>query len=110
VWSERRYRSQGTDYKEYKDNKDTSMCQQEAQGRTAHNTYPEQARHVRYRAHVPISDGLIEFVGILRYGEGQMSARSEHRRTWGTDGEETIAQQHTRYDCTYTEHVSHVRH
>ena len=89
---------------------DDDATMQEQQHAGWRNTYIEHAIHVRHRAHVPISDGLIEFVGFLRYGEGQMFARSEHRRTWGTDGEETIAQQHTRYDCTYTEHVSHVRH
>ena len=34
-------------------------------------TYPEHAIHVRHRAHVPITDGLIEGSGILQRSAGR---------------------------------------
>ncbi len=34
-------------------------------------TYSKHGVHVRHRAHVPITDGLIEGFGILQHGEGR---------------------------------------
>jgi hypothetical protein len=35
------------------------------------NTYMEHVLHVRHRAHFPITDGLIEGLGILQRSEGR---------------------------------------
>jgi len=43
------------------------------------NTYEEHALHVRHRAHVPISDGLIEGIGFLQRSEGRAAVWSEPR-------------------------------
>ena len=49
---------------------DDDMATQEQQHAGWRNTYIEHVNHVRHRAHVPITDGLIE-VGILQYDEGR---------------------------------------
>ena len=43
------------------------------------STYIEHAIHVRHRAHVPITDGLIEGTGILQRSEGREAVWSEQR-------------------------------
>jgi len=43
------------------------------------STYREHLRHVRHRAHVPITDGLIETVGSLQRSEGRAAVWSERR-------------------------------
>jgi hypothetical protein len=43
------------------------------------NTYEEHAFHGRHRAHVPISDGLIEGIGFLHLSEGRVAVWSEPR-------------------------------
>jgi hypothetical protein len=50
------------------DNMATREQQQHAGWR---NTYKEHVVHVRHRAHVPITDGLIEGNGKLQHGEGR---------------------------------------
>jgi hypothetical protein len=40
-------------------------------------TYVEHPLHVRHRAHVPITDGLIEDRGFLQHGEGRAVVWSE---------------------------------
>ena len=42
-------------------------------------TYPEHETHVLHRAHVPITDGLIEGLGTLQRSEGRAAVRSERR-------------------------------
>jgi hypothetical protein len=54
VWSERRPRSEGT----ADDDDDTAT--QEQQHARRRNTYKEHLTHIRHRAHVPSTDGLIE--------------------------------------------------
>jgi hypothetical protein len=73
VWSEWRSRSKGT-----ADNDDTAM-QEQQQHAGWRNTYPEHLIHVRHRAHVPITDGLIEGMGFLHRSEGRAAVRSERR-------------------------------
>ena len=41
------------------------------------NTYVEHEPHVRHRAHVPITDGLIEGSGALQRSEGRAAVWSE---------------------------------
>jgi hypothetical protein len=78
VWSERRSRSEGTG-----DDDDTAMQEQRHAG--WRSTYVEHAPHVRHRAHVPISDGLIEGVGKLQCSERRATVWSEGRsRSEGT--------------------------
>ncbi len=43
------------------------------------NTYPEHVLHDRHRAHVPVTDGLIEGLGILHRSEGRAAVWSERR-------------------------------
>ena len=43
------------------------------------NTYKEHLHHVRHRAHVPITDGLIEGLGTLQRSEGRAAVWSERR-------------------------------
>ena len=56
---------------------DDDMATQPQQHAGWRNTYREHARHVRHRAHVPITDGLIEDSGILQHSEGRAAVRSE---------------------------------
>ena len=43
------------------------------------NTYHEHPLHVRHRAHVPITDGLIEGPSKLQRSEGRAAVWSEQR-------------------------------
>ena len=52
---------------------------QEQQHAGWRNTYREHAVHIRHRAHVPISDGLIEVRGCLQRSEGREAVWSEWR-------------------------------
>jgi hypothetical protein len=56
---------------------DDDMATQEQQHAGWRNTYIEHATHVRHRAHVPITDGLIEGIGILQRSEGRAAVWSE---------------------------------
>ena len=71
VWSERRSRSEGT-----ADDDDTAM-QEQQQYAGWRSTYIEHVLHVRHRAHVPITDGLIEGFGSLQRSEGRAAVWSE---------------------------------
>ena len=50
---------------------DDDMATQEQHLAGWRNTYSEHAMHVRHRAHVPITDGLIEGSGNLQRSEGR---------------------------------------
>ena len=50
---------------------DDDMATLEQQHAGWRNTYKEHARHVHHRAHVPITDGLIEGLGNLQRSEGR---------------------------------------
>ena len=50
---------------------DDDMATQEQQHAGWRNTYSEHAMHVRHRAHVPITDGLIEGLSILQRSAGR---------------------------------------
>ncbi len=51
---------------------DDDMATQEQQQHAGwRNTYSEHAMHVRHRAHVPITDGLIEGLSILQRSAGR---------------------------------------
>ena len=41
------------------------------------NTYIEHGKHVRHRAHVPVTDGLIEGFGILQRSAGRAAVWSK---------------------------------
>jgi hypothetical protein len=59
------------------DDDDTGTEEQQHAG--WRSTYPEHASHVRHRAHVPVTDGLIEGPGFLQRSEGRAAVRSERR-------------------------------
>ena len=73
VWREQRSRSE-----EMGDDDDTATLEQQ-QHAGWRNTYREHFRHVRHRAHVPVTDGLIEGSGFLQHGEGRAAVWSEQR-------------------------------
>ena len=50
---------------------------QEQQHARWRNTYIEHVLHVRHRAHVPVTDGLIEGFGNLQRSEGRAAMWSE---------------------------------
>ncbi len=52
---------------------------QEQQHARWRNTYKEHVSHVRHRAHVPVTDGLIQGFGTLQHGEGRAAVWSEQR-------------------------------
>jgi hypothetical protein len=52
----------------------TTQEQQHARWR---NTYLEHASHVRHRAHVPVTDVLIEGSGTLQRSKGRAAVWSE---------------------------------
>jgi hypothetical protein len=52
-----------------RDDEETTTAKQQA----ARNTYSEHVTHVRHRARVPVTDGLVEFPGILQCNEGRMA-------------------------------------
>ncbi len=68
--------------------------QREEQGARRRNTNKKHAGHDRHRAHVPITDRLIEGSGFLQHGEGRAAVWSERRsRSEGTgDGDDTGTQ------------------
>ena len=79
------------------------------------NTYLEHGKHVRHRAHVPVTDGLIEGIGSLHRSEGRAAVWREQRsrsEEMGDDDDTATLeqQQHTRWRSTYIEHPLHVRH
>jgi hypothetical protein len=75
------------------DNDDTAM-QEQQQHAGWRNTYIEHVIHIRHRAHVPISDGLIEGIGTLHRSEGRMAVWSEWRsRSEGTADDDDTAMQ-----------------
>ena len=57
------------------DENDTATKEQQHAG--WRNTYKEHALHVRHRAYVPITDGLIEAPLILQRSEGRVGGRVE---------------------------------
>jgi hypothetical protein len=59
------------------DEDDTAMQEQQHAG--WRSTYLEHAIHVPHRAHVPITDGLIEGTGKLQRSEGREAVLSEQR-------------------------------
>ena len=96
------------------------MATQEQQHAGWRNTYIEHETHVRHRARVPVTDGLIEGSGILQRSEGRAAvwrerrSRSEGmgdgRRQHGDNMATLEQQQHAGWRNTYIEHASHVRH
>ena len=60
------------------DDDDTAM-QEQQQHAGWRNTYIEHAVHDRHRAHVPVTDGLIEGSGSLQRSEGWAAVWSEQR-------------------------------
>ena len=50
---------------------DDDMATQEQQHAGWRITYKEDGSHVRHRAHVPVTDGLIEGKGTLQRSEGR---------------------------------------
>ena len=56
---------------------DDDMARQEQQHAGWRNTYLEHGLHARHRAHVPITDGLIEDSGSLQRSEGRAAVRHE---------------------------------
>jgi hypothetical protein len=81
----------------------------------ARTTYPEHVPHGLHRAHVPITDGLIEGIGTLHRSEGRAAVWSKQRsRSEGTADDDDTAmqeqQQHAGWRSTYLEHPFHVRH
>jgi hypothetical protein len=57
------------------DDDDTATQEQQHVG--WRNTYSEHVHHVRHRAHVPCTDGLIEGTRTLQRSEGRVAVRSE---------------------------------
>ena len=57
------------------DEDDTATQEQQHAG--WRNTYREHVAHVRHRAHVPITDGLIEGSGKLQRSEGRAAVWRE---------------------------------
>ena len=60
------------------DDDDTAM-QEQQQHAGWRNTYIEHAVHDRHRAHVPVTDGLVEGEGKLQRSEGRAAVWSERR-------------------------------
>ena len=73
-------------------------------------TYVEHIAHVRHRARVPGTDGLVEGSGLLQFREGRMGAWSERRyQIEETGGHQTMMRQQACRN-TYKEHLIHTRH
>jgi hypothetical protein len=108
--SERRSWSPGT-----ADENDTATLEQQLHAGWR-NTYSEHVAHVRHRAHVPVTDVLIEGKSFLQRSERRAAVRSERRpRSEGIgigdeDDTATQEQQHARRRNTYKEHLTHIRH
>ncbi len=60
------------------DEDDTATLEQQ-QHAGWRNTYIEHDSHVRHRAHVPVTDGLVEGLGSLQRSEGRAAVWSERR-------------------------------
>jgi hypothetical protein len=60
------------------DDDDTATLQQQQHAGWG-DTYAEHPFHVPHRAHVPITDGLIEGIGNLQRSEGRAAVWSEWR-------------------------------
>ena len=58
------------------------------QEQTWENTYIEHIAHVRHRARVPVTDGLVERNGTLQYIEGRMAAWSDRVHSKGRDDDQ----------------------
>ena len=58
------------------DEDDTATLEQQ-QHAGWRNTYSEHASHVRHRAHVPVTDGLVEGIGTLHRSEGRAAVWRE---------------------------------
>ncbi len=72
---------------------------------TGRTTYQEHAAHVGHGARDPVTDGLVEVIGILQHSNGRMAARSERQCVEGAgDGEKVTGRN------TYSEHAAHVGH
>ena len=94
---------------------DDDMATQEQQHAGLRSTYFEHASHVRHRARVPVTDGLIEGSGKLQRSEGRAAVWREQRsrsEEMGDDDDTATLeqQQHAGWRNTYIEHASHVRH
>ena len=93
---------------------DDDMATLEQQHAGLRSTYLEHEIHVRHRAHVPITDGLIEGRGKLQRSEGRAAVWREQRsrsEEMGDDDTATLEQQqHAGWRSTYIEHLIHVRH
>ena len=94
---------------------DDDMATQPQQHAGWRNTYIEHVLHVRHRAHVPVTDGLIEGSGKLQRSEGRAAVWREQRsrsEEMGDDDDTATLeqQQHAGWRNTYIEHASHVRH
>ena len=73
---------------------DDDTATQEQQHAGWRNTYLEHASHVRHRAHVPITDGLIEGSGKLQRSEGRAAVWREQRsRSEGMGDDDDTATQ-----------------
>ena len=89
---------------------------QEQQHARRRNTYHEHPLHVRHRAHVPITDGLIEGLGKLHRSEGRAAvwserrSRSERMRDGRRRHGDARAAATRGWRNTYPEHAVHVRH
>jgi hypothetical protein len=111
--SERRSWSPGT-----ADENDTATLEQQ-QHAGWRSTYSKHVLHVRHRAHVPVTDVLIEGKSFLQRSERRAAVRSERSerrpRSEGIgigdeDDTATQEQQHARRRNTYKEHLTHIRH
>ena len=82
------------------------MATQEQQHAGLRDTYTEHASHVRHRAHVPVTDGLIEGKGKLQRSEGRAAVWRERRsrsEEMGDDDDTATLeqQQHAGWRNTY---------
>jgi hypothetical protein len=96
--------------KQYDGEEATTIVKQQA----ARTTYLEHTSHVRHRAHVPVTDGLIELPGILHCNKGRracdvsVDAWREAGRQY--DGEKTTIVKQQAARTTYSEHLRHGLH
>ena len=87
MWREQRSRGEGMG-----DDDDTAMQEQQHAGWRI--TYKEDGSHVRHRAHVPVTDGLVEGLGSLQRSEGRAAVWSEQRsRSEGMGDDDDTATQ-----------------
>ena len=89
---------------------DDDMAMQEQQQHAGwRNTYIEHAIHGRHRAHVPITDGLIEDRGFLQGSEGRVAVRSERRSLDGIEDGRRRRRRHADARTATREMEEHVR-